>query len=196
MIMFQESFFNDEISPFIPPVEAKLYGIDQYFTGTSLLHEGVFKTLVGSGKNAANRETKQGNKCCIYRNLNKPSFFSIKQMSGELKNKVSGYARSVVITNPQFRVSEASRQRVLREGRNVHAYIFGDFENAYDGDIQIDALTDYIRITYSPYVGGYFFTLQRDNEGRMVKDSITRIDDASGYRYAVANGADIILFNP
>lgn len=71
----------------------------------------VFACKVGAGNKAETRTTEVGEGILVYRNLNKPSFFSIKQTKG--KYKVSGYANSIVIKNPDFKISEASRQRVL-----------------------------------------------------------------------------------
>ena len=49
------------------------------------------------------------------------------------------------LENVTFKVSEAGRQRVLREGRkNVHAYIIGDL---VDGR----PLTEGETVTYNPY---------------------------------------------
>ena len=64
----------------------------------------------------------------VYYNLSR-SVWSIKAMEGEFKGKVIGYASSVVLSDAHTVVSEAGRQRVLREQRkNVHAYIDGQLE--------------------------------------------------------------------
>ena len=65
----------------------------------------------------------------VYYNLNR-SVWSIKAMEGEFKGKVIGYASSVVLSDAHTVVSEAGRQRVLREQRkNVHAYIDGQLQH-------------------------------------------------------------------
>lgn len=65
----------------------------------------------------------------VYYNLNR-AVWSIKAMEGEFKGKVIGYADSVVLSDAHTVVSEAGRQRVLRERRkNVHAYIDGQLEH-------------------------------------------------------------------
>jgi len=62
----------------------------------------------------------------VYYNLSR-SVWSIKAMEGEHKGRVIGYANSALLRNAHTVVSEASRQRVLREQRkNVHAYIDGE----------------------------------------------------------------------
>lgn len=59
----------------------------------------------------------------VYRNLNN-GLISIKDKK---TNRVIGYAEEVWINNPKFIVSEAGRQRVLKEKRkNVHAFIEGE----------------------------------------------------------------------
>ena len=64
----------------------------------------------------------------VYYNLNR-AVWSIKAMEGEFKGRVIGYADAVVLSNAHTVVSEAGRQRVLRERRkNVHAYIEGELE--------------------------------------------------------------------
>lgn len=65
----------------------------------------------------------------VYRNLNKPGFYSICDKKTGI---VVAYAPSVAIGGVlKFHVSEKSRQRVLRDKRrNVHAWVEGDFLGA------------------------------------------------------------------
>lgn len=69
-------------------------------------------------------------KCFVYRNLNKKMFkgtFSVKAMEGPYKGRVVAYTMVALMANVKFVVSEAGRQRVLREKqKNVHAGIVGD----------------------------------------------------------------------
>ncbi len=61
----------------------------------------------------------------VYWNLHR-SCWSIKALQGPQRGRVIGHARDVELASCEFRVSEAGRQRVLREGRkNVHAGIVG-----------------------------------------------------------------------
>jgi hypothetical protein len=120
----------------------------------SLMKDGVMTTVVGS----AARTLKKGDKVRVYRNLNKPEFFSIMACSGEHKGLVCGYARAVSLTNGRFVVSEKSRQRVLLEKRrNVHAFVEGELDDAA-GTIQstVDSLQE---ISYNPYKMGSFFVV-------------------------------------
>jgi|SRR5271157_2381393 len=67
-------------------------------------------------------------KVFIYRNLHKEgNVYSLKCMEGPMKGKVIGHAHGIYLENCQLIVSEAGRQRVLKEKRkNVHAGIVGD----------------------------------------------------------------------
>jgi hypothetical protein len=67
-------------------------------------------------------------KVFIYRNLNRTGhIYSIKSLEGISKGKVIGYAPRIVVDNAQLVVSQAGRDRVLRQKRkNVHAGVVGD----------------------------------------------------------------------
>lgn len=72
-----------------------------------------FLSLVGK----VTRECIRYTRVRVYRNLNKPEFYSILAMEGDNKGKVVGYAKSVLIENGQFVVGAKSRLRVLSEKR-------------------------------------------------------------------------------
>ncbi len=79
-----------------------------------------------------------------YFNLHK-KIFSVQH-----NGLVIGHADHLTISSPQFKVSEAGRQRVLRDKRkNVHAFVIGevadDWKSLPDNDLQGEA------ITYNPY---------------------------------------------
>ncbi len=64
-------------------------------------------------------------KVFVYFNLRKRCW-SIKALEGPRKGRVIGHAKRVLLTDCTFKVSEAGRQRVLREKRkNVHAGVVG-----------------------------------------------------------------------
>jgi hypothetical protein len=132
----------------------------------SLFKGDEFDSMVGKNQRTCRRLTKVR----VYRNLNKPEFFSIMAMQGINKGKVIGYARSVLLENCELVVSEASRQRVLRDSRkNVHAYCQGFVCDASD---TVQSLTgDECAITYNPYLMGTFFS--RDN-GKAFTDGCTQ----------------------
>ncbi|MEC4091610.1 hypothetical protein [Pseudoalteromonas rubra] len=112
---------------------------------------GSFESQVGK----VTRSVNQGMKVRVYRNLNKPEFYSILAREGEHKGKVVGYAKCVQLDNATFIVSEKSRQRVVRDQRrNVHAFVEGIITDAFDA-IQVQPGNEYI--TYNPYARGEFF---------------------------------------
>ena len=92
------------------------------------------------------RGVVSGQEVEVYRNLHNGRI-SIRDAKSKL---VLGHADEVMLIGAQFRVSEAGRQRVLREGRkNVHAVVRGrlslPFASAQDG---FDAP---VRVTYNPH---------------------------------------------
>jgi hypothetical protein len=63
----------------------------------------------------------------VYRNLRKKCW-SIRAMEGRRKGRVVAHADSLHLYHCKFHVSEAGRQRVLREKKkNVHAWVSGYF---------------------------------------------------------------------
>ena len=67
----------------------------------------------------------------VYWNINAKRF-SIRALEGPHKGRVIAHALDVVIDRPDFRVSEAGRQRVLSSGRkNVHAGIVGEVQSIH-----------------------------------------------------------------
>jgi hypothetical protein len=87
-------------------------------------------------------------KVFVYFNLHR-KLFSVKSLEGPDKGKVIGHMYSVSLNDVTFKVSEAGRQRVLREKRkNVHAGVVGNISpNAWDDMLQDDPK----QITYNPY---------------------------------------------
>lgn len=115
----------------------------------------------------------------IYFNLHK-HLWSVKALSGSRKGKVIYHAESVRVNNPVCKVSEAGRQRVLRERRkNVHAGITGWLTDCIGDqtdaglDVHVSDLgwststnwvalpdhshTDVVSIRYNPYKAGHFY---------------------------------------
>ena len=84
----------------------------------------------------------------VYRNLaNK--LFSLRDKQGI----VIAHADTLFLTNCEFKVSEAGRQRVLKEKRkNVHAGVEGNVKFAYDVDDYA-----YDAVKYNPYVRDCFW---------------------------------------
>lgn len=68
------------------------------------------------------------------------------------------YASFVVLTDCEFKVSEAGRQRCLREGvRNVHAWVVGVEETRVRGWYTCsDTPSGWRKALYDPFKGGTF----------------------------------------
>lgn len=91
-----------------------------------------------------------------YRNLRRAGV--VYSLRGVASRRVEGYANAVLLSDVTFRVSEAGRQRVLRERhKNVHASMRGDCQalnSAVDGAmarIEQDTGLRFVRVRYNPY---------------------------------------------
>ena len=104
-----------------------------------------------------------GDRVRVYRNLPlfKHRVFSILAMDGPYKGLVLGYSRSVGLERVKFIVSEATRQKVLKGNRTVHAYAEG-FIVGMSSTLPFAASGEMARkVTYNPYLAGHFY--DRDN---------------------------------
>ena len=94
-------------------------------------------------------------KVFVYFNLHK-KVWSIKALEGERKGRVIAHKEFVILGDAKAKVSEAGRQRVLRERKkNVHAGLVGEWLNEVEGKL-LDAslLDDCINphmVVYNPY---------------------------------------------
>ena len=90
-------------------------------------------------------------KVFVYFNLHRKCF-SVKALEGVNKGRVIKHAHFVALENVTFKVSEAGRQRVLKEQRkNVHAGVVGTLVDSLD-------VVGSERVTYNPYKGSTFVT--------------------------------------
>lgn len=94
-------------------------------------------------------------KVFVYFNLHKKCW-SVKAMEGERKGRVIAHKDFVILGDAKAKVSEAGRQRVLRERKkNVHAGIIGEWLNDVDGKLIDAALlgnaTNPHMVVYNPY---------------------------------------------
>ena len=91
-------------------------------------------------------------KCFIYFNLHRKCF-SIKALEGANKGRVIAHRSEALVFDATFKVSEAGRQRVLREQRkNVHAGVVGHWIDSSGDYATIDAVAiNGSAITYNPY---------------------------------------------
>lgn len=88
-----------------------------------------------------------GRRVRVYWNLHRHCY-SIQDASTRL---VIDYSDSLVLADVTFKVSEAGRQRVLREGRkNVHAFVVGTVISEYENPAQ------WWKVSYNPYKGRDF----------------------------------------
>lgn len=93
-------------------------------------------------------------KVMVYFNLHKKTW-SVKALEGPDKGRVIARSDYVLLASPVGRVSEAGRQRVLREGRkNVHAGIVGELLSLSPDDRYLSAprLVTYNPRKYSTFV--------------------------------------------
>ena len=88
----------------------------------------------------------------VYFNLHKKCF-SIKALEGDRKGRVVAHSNTVLLESCKFKVSEAGRQRVLREKRkNVHAGVTGTWINADRVESCYEFLSMVGRqVSYNPY---------------------------------------------
>lgn len=95
----------------------------------------------------------------VYYNLHKHTFSLKSRYTG----RVTGYSNEVLMEDVKFKVSEAGRQRVLREKRkNVHAFVRGQLVCSFSpidngikkatSALDANAVELYgVEITYNPY---------------------------------------------
>lgn len=82
----------------------------------------------------------------VYFNLHK-LVWSVRALEGEHKGRVIQHASRLCLADCTFKVSEAGRQRVLRERqKNVHAGVTGTLVTAPPDGLALPR-----RLTYNPY---------------------------------------------
>ena len=87
----------------------------------------------------------------VYFNLHK-KLFSVVAMEGDDKGRVIAHVNQIELAQCVFRVQQAGRKRVLREGKkNVHAYIAGHTCNLKDST-KMDGEATYNPYKYSTFV--------------------------------------------
>lgn len=123
-----------------------------------------------------------------YWNIN-ASIWSLRAVSGHHRGRVIAHAASFSLLDCTFRVSEAGRQRVIREKcRNVHAWIVGTLQSVDATPTSLLASipghplcpSDGDRFTYNPYRSAFF---------HLASPEMTAIHSAGR---VVANGRRIV----
>lgn len=92
-----------------------------------------------------------GQRIRIYRNLNNGTM-SVQTHTKGVGWRVAGNVTNAIVAGVTFKVSEASRQRVIREGcKNVHAWGEGVLLAEFDRSVAAP-----IDLEYNPYVHATF----------------------------------------
>ena len=87
----------------------------------------------------------------VYWNLHKHTW-SIKALEGPQKGRVIDHSPTVLLRHAEGKVSEAGRQRVLKEQRkNVHAGIVGELVHT-----EVEGYFPGLPVTYNPYLYSSF----------------------------------------
>ncbi len=109
----------------------------------------------------------------VYYNLHKHTFSIQHKIDGRWL--VRDYADEVLLKDATFRISEAGRQRVIREGRkNVHAFVIGTLVD------EVPATP--VKATYNPYKFSSF-----------VEKETHRPVDSAGYARLVNRQVEVSL---
>lgn len=129
-------------------------------------------------------------KVFVYYNLHR-HMWSIKALEGANKGRVIGHASGVYLSDVTPKVSEAGRQRVIREKRkNVHAGLVGNLMCVTDGPLfntrpyvgTMHHTSGARGITYNPYRAGAF-TLKDDPETAVDHVGLAIMLDRRVYAY-------------
>lgn len=90
----------------------------------------------------------------VYFNLHRKCW-SVKALEGPMKGRVVQHTDNIVLSSCTFKVSEAGRQRVLKERRkNVHAGVVGTLVEPSS----LARVVHLVSVTYNPYKAGTFVT--------------------------------------
>lgn len=105
----------------------------------------------------------------VYRNLTQQCYSVMH------KGIVIAHVLSCKLTNATFKVSEAGRQRVIKQKRkNVHAFIEGEWDRSELGAFYSQFLK---RVSYNPYEAPYFM----DGTAPVHKASEVYLTDKGAY---------------
>lgn len=113
----------------------------------------------------------------VYRNLHRNCYSVVCMESGHpMKGRVIAHVSDLMLAQAEFRVSEAGRQRVLREKRkNVHAYVIGEwitqkthgqFKHPEFVRFERNCGATTLRAYYNPYRVSHFKLVRVDGDGQ------------------------------
>jgi hypothetical protein len=121
----------------------------------------------------------------VYFNLHRKCL-SVKALEGERKGRVIAHADMVVLHDVTFKVSEAGRQRVIREKRkNVHAGVVGEMY-MMDGDMRVLEILEklYSPLKYNPYKYDSFVHAVNETPVHNAKRAVIATRNGRGIIYA------------
>lgn len=101
-------------------------------------------------------QPQAGDRVRVYRNLNNGQY-SVVALNGPYKGLVLGYAPAIGIRDVTLRVSDKTRNKVVREGvRTVHAWCEGHYITCSDQPPHAYTASK-LRVTYMPFIKAHFF---------------------------------------
>jgi hypothetical protein len=121
----------------------------------------------------------------VYFNLHRKCL-SVKALEGERKGRVIAHAKAVELVGVTFKVSEAGRQRVIREQRkNVHAGVVGMLTSldVHPSTMQI-AEAMLTPVKYNPYKFRTFVKAVSECPVQYAKRAIVASNNGRGVIYA------------
>ena len=112
----------------------------------------------------------------VYFNLHRKLFSVVDVKTG----KVIGHSLGLSLNDPEFRVQQGGRQRVLREQRkNVHAYIIGE------QDLSYSIPSEAIQTTYNPYKYNSFVLKHNEQPLTKAYKTFLQVKNNKGYIYTL-----------
>jgi hypothetical protein len=115
----------------------------------------------------SNMDTK--NRVFVYYNFHKKCW-SVKALSGKNKGRVVQHRKNIFLKDCTFRVSESSRQRVIRENKkNVHAGVVGEIISwpAFEEYFKHDCIAHpFVTVNYNPKKHKTF--VESDNKNKPI----------------------------
>jgi hypothetical protein len=105
----------------------------------------------------------------VYFNLHRKCW-SLKALEGPNRGRIIAHRYNLTLADCQFRVSEAGRQRVIREGRkNVHAGVVGRIVRRASSACKR-------AVSYNPYKGATF--VDRETQAPVERASFAVFNDS------------------
>lgn len=126
----------------------------------------------------------------VYFNLHK-NLFSVQQKNNKGNWVVVAHKFGIALKDLNFKVSEAGRQRVLKEKKkNVHAFIEGFVDNNFAMPPR-----KFHQVHYNPYKFDSFFTFQKADSVFLSKEPIPVKCSKSGFLIVEQKKPEIYAFD-